>query len=234
MKHAHRYIMIFFVAAAAVAAMLLLPQAAQPAMRTPKGTIVIDAGHGGFDGGATGKSGIHEDGLNLAVAKKLQTLFEKNGYTVTMTRETGEAIGDTKKKDMCPRRKIIAEAKADIVISIHMNKFSDASVCGPQVFYHEDSAEGEKLAKLIQQELNMALDPPKDRIEHPEDYFILCSGDSPAVIVECGFLSNEREEALLQDETYQMECAKAIYLGTDAYLGQRTQSDDTGDLHYPL
>ncbi len=234
MKHAQRYIMIFFVIAAVVTAMILLPQVAQPAMRTPKGTIVIDAGHGGFDGGASGKSGIHEDGLNLAVAQKLEALFEKNGYIVIMTRETGEAIGDTKDKDMAARRKIIAEAKADIVISIHMNKFSDTSVCGPQVFYHEDSAEGEKFAKLIQQELNTALEPPKDRIEHPEDYFILCSGDSPAVIVECGFLSNEREEALLQDDTYQMECAKAIYRGADAYLDQRVQSEDTGDFHYPL
>ena len=234
MKHTQRY-MIFFVIVAVVFAMLLLPQVTRPAMRTPKGTVVIDAGHGGFDGGASGgKTGVHEDGLNLAVAKKLQALFEKNGYTVVMTRENAEAIGDTKDEDMALRRRIIADANADIVISIHMNKFSDTSVCGPQVFFYEDSAEGETLAKRIQQALNTALDPPKDRVEHPEDYFILCSGDSPAVIVECGFLSNEREEALLQDEEYQMDCAKAIYQGADVYIDQRTESKDTGDFHYPL
>lgn len=233
MKHAQRY-MIFFVIVAVVLAMLLLPQAAQTTMRTSKGTVVIDAGHGGFDGGASGKSGIHEDGINLAVAKKLQVLFEKNGYTVIMTRETEDAIGETKNKDMAQRRKIIEDANADIVISIHMNKFPDSSVCGPQVFFYEKSPEGEKLAKLIQLELNEALKPPKDRVEHPEDYFILCSGDNPAVIVECGFLSNEREEALLQDEDYQMDCAKAIYRGADAYIDQRTGVENTGDFHYPL
>jgi N-acetylmuramoyl-L-alanine amidase len=120
------------------------------------------------------------------------------------------------------------------VISIHMNKFANASVSGPQVFYHKNSAEGEKLARRIQQALIEALDPPKQRVEHPEDYYILCSGDCPAVIVECGFLSNEREEALLQDSDYQTECAKAIYRGADAYLKQRIQSDDAGDFNYPL
>ena len=234
MKNAQRY-MIFFVIVAVVLAMLLLPQVAQPTMRMSKGIVVIDAGHGGFDGGAKGSiTGVNEDGLNLAVAKKLKSLFEKNGYTVVMTRETDEAIGDTKDEDMARRREIIADTNADIVISIHMNKFSDGSVCGPQVFFYESSVEGEKLAKLIQQELNTALEPPKDRIEHPEDYFILCSGDSPAVIVECGFLSNEREEALLQDDEYQMNCAKAIYLGADLYMSQRTQGKNTGDFHYPL
>ena len=123
---------------------------------------------------------------------------------------------------------------ADLVISIHMNKFADTSVSGPQVFFYKDSAEGEELAKLIQQALIETLNPPKQRTEHPEDYYILCSGDCPAVIVECGFLSNEREEKLLQDNDYQTECAKAIYRGAVTYLEQRIQSDDAGEFHYPL
>jgi N-acetylmuramoyl-L-alanine amidase len=204
-------------------------------MQTPKGTIVIDAGHGGFDGGAVGRvSGVHEDGLNLAVAKKLQSLFEKNGYTVIMTREDENAVGGTKDEDMARRREIIGQSGADIVISIHMNKYPDTSVSGPQVFFYEDSTEGEKLARLVQQALIEALDPPKARTEHPEDYYILRSGDCPAIIVECGFLSNEREEALLQEDDYQSRCAKAIYRGVDAYLSQRIESNDTGDFHYPL
>jgi len=229
MKNARRY-MIFFIAVAIVASLLvLLPEAARPAMRTSKGTIVIDAGHGGFDGGAIGRlTGAREDIINLAVAQKLQALFEKNGYTVIMTRGDENAVGDTKSGDMAKRREIIENAHADIVVSIHMNKFPDSSVSGPQVFFYEDSAEGEELAKLVQQELIEALDPPKVRTEHPEDYFILCSGDGPAIIVECGFLSNEREEKLLQDDDYQARCARAIYRGVAAYLEKRIQSGNAG------
>lgn len=234
MKHAQRYMILFFIAAM-MTALLLLPQAALPAMRTPKGTVVIDAGHGGFDAGATGRTtGVCEDEINLCVAKKLQALFEKNGYVVVMTREDEDAVGDTKDEDMARRAEIITSANADIVISIHMNKFPDTSVSGPQVFFYKDSAEGEKLAKLIQQELISALDPPKERVEHPEDYFLLHCAKCPSVIVECGFISNAREEALLQDEAYQEECARAIYLGADAYLEQRIQSGGADDFHYPL
>jgi len=235
MKNTRRY-MIFFIIVAVIASLLVvLPEAAAPAMRTPKGTIVIDAGHGGFDGGAVGRlTGVKEDGINLAIAKKLKLLFEKNGYTVIMTREDENAVGDTKRKDMENRREIIKNAIADIVISIHMNKFPDSSVSGPQVFFYDDSAEGEALAKLIQQELIAALDPPKVRMEHPEDYYILCSGDGPAVIVECGFLSNEREEKLLQEDDYQTLCAKAIYRGVAAYLEQRIESKDSSQFHDPI
>ena len=231
MKSAQRY-MIFFIIVAVGISIILLPQAAQPAMRISKGTIVIDAGHGGFDGGATGRlTCVHEDALNLSVAQKLKSLFGKNGYTVVMTREDGDAIGDTKDEDMARRREIILAANADIVISIHMNKFPDISVSGPQVFFYEGSVEGETLAKLIQQELIEALDPPKQRVEHPENYFLLRCTACPSVLVECGFLSNEREEALLQDDDYQEECAKAIYRGADAYLEHRIEDEASESFH---
>ena len=82
--------------------------------------------------------------------------------------------------------------------------------------------------KLIQQELIEALDPPKQRVEHPENYFLLRCAACPSVLVECGFLSNEREETLLQDDDYQDECAKAIYRGADAYLEQRIEDRAPG------
>jgi N-acetylmuramoyl-L-alanine amidase len=233
MKGTRRYI-IFFIVVSVIAALLLVPQAAQPAMRVSKGTVVIDAGHGGFDGGAESDSGVSEAGINLAVAKKLQMLLERNGYTVVMTREGEDAIGDTKDADMARRREIIETSEADVVVSIHMNKFPSASVSGPQVFFHEDSAEGAALAKLVQDALNTALEPPRPRVEHPETYYILRSGDCPAVIVECGFLSNEREETLLQDDDYQQECAKAIYRGIDDFFSQRTQDEDPENLNYAL
>ena len=113
--------------------------------------IVLDAGHGGMDCGAIGKiSGVHEDVLNLDVAKKLQKLLEDAGARVIMTRETNEALASTKSADMEKRRSIISSAGADIVVSIHMNFFSDMSSAGPQVFYYEKSEGGRTLATHIQ------------------------------------------------------------------------------------
>ena len=131
---------------------------------------------------------------------------------------------------MAHRHDIIEEANADMVISIHMNKYPDSSVSGPQVFYFETSAEGEMLAKLIQQELNAFLKPPRERVHKPENYFILRASESPCVIVECGFLSNEREEKLLQTEDYQQQCAIAVFEGIKRYLNQRTDNGSGGML----
>jgi N-acetylmuramoyl-L-alanine amidase len=204
------------------AAALLLPQPQSLAtMKTAKFTVVIDAGHGGLDGGAVGRlTNVREDGLNLIIAYKLKELFEKNGVTVIMTRTDEKALGGSKNEDMAKRREIIENSGADIVISIHMNKFQDASVSGPMAFYHEKSDDGKKLAELIQAELNERLDPPRPRKFKPETYFILRSGGCPCVLIECGFLSNEREECLLQTDDYQNLCAKAIYAGARAYIDQ--------------
>jgi N-acetylmuramoyl-L-alanine amidase len=227
MKHAERYIICFFILAAIAVIVILLPAQSQATMNIAKYTVVIDAGHGGLDGGAVGRvTKVREDGLNLIVATKLKKLFEKNGVTVIMTRQDEEALGASKDADMAKRREIIEKSGADIVISIHMNKFSDSSVSGPMVFYHEDSSEGKTLAELIQNELNTRLEPPRPRTFRPETYFVLRSGDCPCVLVECGFLSNEREERLLQTDEYQEACAKAIYAGTRSYLDQLSASSD--------
>jgi N-acetylmuramoyl-L-alanine amidase len=228
MRHTKRYIVCFFIVAAIVAIVLLLLPESQSVMGVAKYTVVIDAGHGGLDGGAVGRlTGVREDGLNLVVAKKLKSLFEKNGIAVVMTRSDEKALDSSKHADMARRREIIQSAGADIVISIHMNKFQDSAVSGPMAFYHEGSEEGKKLAELIQTELNARLDPPKPRTFRPETYFILRSGDCPCVLVECGFLSNEREERLLQSEDYQDLCAKAIYAGARAYIDQLAAPSQT-------
>lgn len=196
-----------------------------------KPIIVIDAGHGGFDGGAVGRyTGVKEDGINLAVAKLLKIQFRKEGYSVIMTRSDGNALGDTKDADMAKRRSIIDESNADIVISVHMNKYGDPAVHGPQVFYFSESAEGEALAKLIQEQMNKALSPPRPRMHKSENYFILRSGSCPCVIVECGFLSNEREERLLQTESYQLQCAKAIFEGAKAYIDQHITNNISAEI----
>jgi N-acetylmuramoyl-L-alanine amidase len=221
MKRNKRYLIYFIIVIALIVTLLVIPLS-QPVMSQRDTVIVIDAGHGGFDGGAEGRlTGIKEDGLNLAVSKKLEAMFKNQGYTVIMTREDEDALGRTKDEDMKNRKQIIENSNADIVISIHMNKFVDTSCHGPVVFYHEDSAEGEKLAKLMQVKLVELLKPERPRVEKPESYFILRSGEAPCVLVECGFLSNERDEQLLQTEEYQELCASAIFKGAMLYLTQR-------------
>ncbi len=219
MKIRNRYMVFFLIAAALTVVMLLSAPASAQVISRSRVTIVIDAGHGGFDGGAVGRlTDVREDVLNLAVAKKLERLFVINGYNVIMTREDENAVASTKRADMERRGEIINDSKPDIVISIHMNKFKDTSVSGPMAFYHKDSEEGKILAEFIQKQLNEYLDPPKPRTFKPEDYFMLRAGECPCVLVECGFLSNEREEKLLQDDEYQEKCARAVYRGTAQYL----------------
>jgi N-acetylmuramoyl-L-alanine amidase len=219
MKKRNRYMVYFLFISALLSALLFLDPASVQVIRQSRGIIVIDAGHGGFDAGASGKiTKVREDVLNIAVAKKLKKLFEINGFTVVMTREDDKAVASTKKGDMAKREQIIKDSNADVVISIHMNKFGDSSVSGPMAFYYEESEEGKKLAAFVQQYLNDYLKPPKPRTFKPENYFILRSGDCPCVLVECGFLSNEREEELLQTDEYQEKCAKAIYKGTAEYF----------------
>ena len=221
-----RYIIFFIVVALVILILLSMIPQAQQTLGQARTVIVIDAGHGGFDGGATGRlTGVHEDTLNLAVAKKLQMLCRDIGHDVIMTRGDDEALGDTKHEDMAARRGVIEASCADVVVSIHMNKFGDSGVSGPQVFYHKESAEGEKLAGLIQQKLNTRLSPPRPRTHKPETYFILRAGTAPCVIVECGFLSNEREEKLLQTEEYQQQCAEAIFSGLLHFINQRFLTD---------
>ncbi|MFA5675218.1 MAG: N-acetylmuramoyl-L-alanine amidase [Christensenellales bacterium] len=212
---------ILLIIAGIITGLFKAEPAVQTAFNGQKPVVVIDAGHGGFDGGAVGRvTGVKEDGLNLSVSKLLKIQFRKAGYGVVMTRGDGGALAETKNADMARRRDIISESKADMVISVHMNKFGDPAVHGPQVFYFSESDEGETLAKLIQRELNSALNPPRPRVHKGESYFILKSGECPCVIVECGFLSNEREERLLQTESYQLQCAKAIFAGSNAYMEQ--------------
>ena len=222
MKQIKRYI-IFFSVVLLLAGLLLAmgrPDVVS-AVKQSQIVIVIDAGHGGFDGGAVGRlTKVKESGLNLAVAQKLKSLCQKAGYRVIMTREDDSALGSTKAADMAMRKNIIEESGADMVVSIHMNKYPDSAVAGPQVFYFVESEEGKLLASCIQQAFNDELMPKRPRVHKPERYFILRSGTAPCVIAECGFLSNEDEERLLQTDDYQQKCANAIFEGVRQYIIQ--------------
>lgn len=197
-------------------------------------TVVIDPGHGGIDGGAESSSGTAEKDINLAIGMLLKELLEKEGIQVVMTREddkglynenTEAAIRSLKTEDMKARKQIIDEAGADLAVSIHLNSFTqDTSVNGAQVFYPtygdtENLKKSEAAAKVIQSELNQNINTIKDRTElGKDDVFILKNITCPIVIVECGFLSNPQEAALLNKNTHQGKIAKSLKASICRYL----------------
>ncbi len=198
-------------------------------MAGQKGTIVIDAGHGGDDPGMIGPSGINEKVLNLIYAEKLKELLEAQGYRIVMTRETEDGLYDEdqsnkKAQDMERRVKIIEENSPLLTVSIHQNSYPDASVSGPQVFYFQHSVEAEKLAASIQNAMNTELEIGRPRTHKGNtSYYILKRSSSVTVIVECGFLTNPQEEEKLQEEEYQNQVAQAICDGVLAYLEKASQ-----------
>ena len=187
-------------------------------------TVVIDAGHGGIDGGVSGKvSGVKESDLNLDIAKKLKQEFEKSGINVVMTRNSyGGLYGTTAKgfkmRDMKKRIKIINSANADLMISVHLNYYSSSSRRGATVFFCEGKEEGERLAKSIQKHFNCLSGQEREFSALKGDYYLLNESTCPAVICECGFLSNEQDEKLLLTDKYREEIAKLIFSGAVEYL----------------
>lgn len=193
---------------------------------TGKGTIVLDSGHGGADPGMVGVGGTEEKTLNLIYTKKIAALLEQAGYRVVLTRDSDKGLYDEnepnkKAQDMQRRCEIIEREDPILTLSIHQNSYpQDASVRGPQVFYYEHSEAGEKLAKCIQDNMNKQLEVARPRIQKGNStYYILKRSKGVTVIVECGFLTNPQEEALLQEEEYQDRVAQAVCDGVMEYLG---------------
>jgi len=182
-------------------------------------TIVLDAGHGGFDPGAVSERGTKEAEINLFIAQKLQKLLETRGAAVVMTRTEQKALASTKREDMRKRIEVLRESNADIAISIHLNKFKQPQYFGAQTFYMSGSYEGEKLAQNIQRQLIQVLGRGNRReIKPVKDFLILKAVSLPTVLVECGFLSNPDEEQLLLTDQYQELVAWAILLGILDYF----------------
>ncbi|MCM1468234.1 MAG: N-acetylmuramoyl-L-alanine amidase [Alistipes sp.] len=189
-----------------------------------KYVVVIDPGHGGEDPGKVGINDALEKEINLAIAKKLEAVLLEAGYEVVLTRTTDDGLyqsTDSNKKvaDMKKRCQIIEEAKADIVVSIHQNSFSQESVRGAQVFYYKYSANGQVLADKIQTALRDRVDEENTRtIKDNSTYYMLVHTPCPTVIVECGFLSNRAEAEKLCTDEYQDKIANAIYEGIGEYF----------------
>ncbi len=215
-------------------ALLLASPSIVNTVLTGETLIVIDPGHGGADGGVTGTTTkVSESDLNLQMAKVLGEIFSANGYRVILTRmgENSLASGSAKNKkldDMQRRLKILQKHEPDLMISIHMNKFFDTSRRGSQVFFsHLGDPRSFALAKDIQDELNLSVNKPDLMREYSclsAQKYLLDQSICPAVIVECGFLSNPIDETKLQTKEYQMFIAKTIYKGADKFL-QTTKTD---------
>ena len=196
---------------------------------TGKLSIVIDAGHGGMDPGKVGINGELEKDINLSIALKLKAAIEKDDklnavVTLTRTDDMGHYTdSDSNKKmaDMRKRCEIIEEVNPEMVISIHQNSYHSSKVRGAQVFYYKESKSGRLLAEKIQATLVKELsEGNKGRVEKANDnYYLIMNVSCPAVIVECGFLSNEEEAKLLSSSQYQDRIVGAIIEGIREYLG---------------
>jgi N-acetylmuramoyl-L-alanine amidase len=192
------------------------------------GTIVVDAGHGGEDGGATDKSKRLEKDINLVIAKDLQQLLAASGYRVVMTRTTDTSLSDPLKtirerkvSDIHNRMKIIESQGNCIFVSIHQNQFEQSRYSGTQVFYSKNNEGSKQLAESIRGRVVALLQKDNTRAVKPatSSIYLLWHAKVPAVLVECGFLSNEEEAEKLNRDDYQHQMAFAIYCGLLDYCG---------------
>ena len=181
-------------------------------------TVVVDAGHGGADGGAVGNdTKVQEATLNLAVAKMVEERLQESGVRVRMTRTDDQALASDKAADMQRRREMLNAEDVKLVVSIHMNSFPDRSISGAMAYYMAGSGEGQQLAQTVIDAVCDSIGRNR-RLANPGDYFVLRECSSPAVLVECGFLSNSEDEMLLQDADHQQKLAIAIADGVMEYL----------------
>ena len=188
-------------------------------------TVVIDAGHGGVDGGATSCTGILESQFNLEIAQKLNDLFHLLGIKTVMIRETdcsvyteGETIAQKKVSDLKQRVRIVNNTDNSILVSIHQNLFTDGKYYGAQVFY-APTDNSQVLAQSMQNAFITNLNPGSSRKEKRADSIYLMQHiNCPGVLVECGFLSNPEEERLLRTKEYQQKVCSVITCSVSNFL----------------
>ena len=186
-------------------------------------TVVIDAGHGGLDPGSIGyKTKVRESDVNLAISKKLETALKQAGITVVMTRSTEEGLyglstTNYKKRDMAKRKEIIESVRPNMVISVHMNSYIKHNLRGAQAFYDKNSEISKKLALAVQEQFASNLEA-SDKGVSIGDYYMLKCTQAPSIIAECGFLSNEEDEKLLLDNSYQDKIVECLVSGVLSFL----------------
>ena len=191
------------------------------AQQTFRTKIILDPGHGGIDGGAIGVDGLVEKDINLEIALTLRSMLEASGFEVLMTRETDISIHDPSAKtikqqktsDLKNRLKMTQENPDAIFVSIHQNQFPLGKYKGAQVFYGRKNEQSKVLAELVQATMIEQLDHTNKRKckEGGKELYLLYESEVPTVLVECGFVSNPEEAALLATEEYRKKVAFSIY-----------------------
>ena len=211
----------------AIAAIILggtIIPASSPNVDKVRTTIIIDAGHGGLDGGAVADDGTLEKGLNLSLARELSSILKTMGADVIMTRDDDVMLSNPdsahkKLDDLNARAKIAADAGECIFVSIHMNKFPVPKYSGLQVYYSPNNESSKEVADAIQNAARTYLCPENARKTKKagDEIYLLKSLSCPAVLVECGFLSNPEELEKLKNESYRDSVALVIAAAVAEY-----------------
>ena len=197
-------------------------------------TVIIDAGHGGEDGGTSSASGLVEKDVNLDISKKLCDMLRASGINVIMTREEDKLLydrnvdfhGRKKKLDLAARLAIAETTPDAIFLSIHMNSFTDPKYSGMQVWYSPNHLLSEKLAERIREENRKLLQPDNNRktTRATSSINLLYNAKCPAVLIECGFLSNPTDAERFETEEYRQKVAFVIFCSVMDFLIENSSS----------
>ncbi len=193
-------------------------------------TVIIDAGHGGFDGGAEAIDGTVEKDINLIIALRLASHLNESGFNVVMTRTADVSTDDVesdkiavrKKSDLKNRLNLMKDYHDGIFVSIHLNKFTTSAAWGSQVFYGAKNSDSKNLSDYIQKSIVSRIQPENTRVnkQATSSTYILFNATIPSALVECGFLSNKTDLELLKDKGYQSKMAFCIYCGILDYFSK--------------
>ncbi|MBR1431746.1 N-acetylmuramoyl-L-alanine amidase [Ruminococcus sp.] len=193
--------------------------------------IVLDAGHGGIDGGCTSADGVPEKGINLDILLRLRDILEVNGYEVRVTRDSDRSIHDEgvegiaaqKSSDMDNRLAMFNESGNAVCVSVHQNQFTDPKYKGAQMFYSGSNSTSEVLARALQSRFRELLQPDNDREIKlcGKELFLCYYSDNPTVMAECGFMSNPDEAALLNTEEYRGKVAFTLFAGINDFVHRK-------------
>lgn len=193
--------------------------------------IVLDAGHGGMDGGCTSATGVCEKGINLNILLNLRDMLVTYGYEVEVTRDTDisihdsgiEGIANQKSSDMDNRLALFNKHKNAVCISIHQNQFTDSKYSGAQMFYSATNSKSQKLAEILQKKFVAYLQPENRRETKlcGKELFLCYFSENPTVMAECGFLSNPEEAEKLNTEEYQKQVAFTLFSGINEYVSAK-------------
>lgn len=215
-------------------------KAAQTAAQSsPKQVVILDAGHGGLDSGCVGINGAYEKDINLDIVKDLGSLLTLNGYEVVYTRDDDvsiyddgvEGVRNQKISDMKNRLEIVKSYPDSVFISVHQNRFTDPAYFGGQMFYTTNNSGNFKLARIMQ-ELFSQLQPGNDREVKLIDNGLYLFKDTaqPALLIECGFLSNENDAANLSTPEYRKKVAFTILTGLEKFFGEEVKNKENKEI----